>query len=199
MKITIFFLLLLIGCRFPHTHHPGDKHKKLFNVNHVKVAVKDILDRDGYVSWSYSPGRVFLVKKIWNSEKEQSCKSCHEHYSLEEMRGEVHARAHWPIRLEHAPGQVMNCQTCHNGDQVWMFHSGEETVDANHAPRACLQCHFQQEEDWELGSHGKRAVGWQYERAVYNCLHCHDPHRPSFERTWPKVAPERPIDHEVRL
>ena len=72
-------------------------------------------------------------------------------------------------------------------------------ISANHAPKLCIQCHYRQEKDWEAGTHGKRVNGWQYERAVYSCVACHNPHNTSFKKTWPKVAPHRVIDNEETL
>ena len=193
--VTLYLFLFSTGCLIEHKHGHTGRHKNIFG--QARVEVKKIVNRDHFVMWPYPKGREFYIKKIWTQEKEQSCKSCHENHSQEEMRGENHPRAHWHIQLEH--GQMMNCLSCHNKDRVWEFHSGEETVTANLAPRTCFQCHFQEEKDWQLGAHGKRVNGWAYERAVYSCVSCHDPHRPSLNKAWPKTAPHRPINHEERL
>ena len=112
------------------------------------------------------------------------------------MKDKRNPKAHWHIRSEHASKEMMSCTTCHNQDKVWLFNFGREVVDANHAPKLCLQCHYRQEKDWEIGAHGKRASGWQYEKAVYNCVYCHDPHKPAFEKQWPVVAPYRSITYQ---
>ena len=188
-------LLFLLSCRF---HHAGSKGIPN-NEEKPAVVVKKIANTNDFVPWPYSPGNHFFVKKVWDSSREEGCRHCHEGHLPSEMFGEIRPGAHWHIQMEHAPGHLMNCQTCHVKDQVWLFHAGQEQVDANNAPRMCLGCHFEQERDWELGAHGKRVTGWQYERGIHSCVDCHNPHRPGLKKSWPGINPHRFIDDEERL
>lgn len=91
--------------------------------------------------------------------------------------------------LDHGGGQLwcLDCHAVENRNALQTL-SGEE-VDFNDAYRVCGQCHFSQEKDWTFGAHGKRVEGWQQERAIYNCTHCHDPHDPSIKPRAPEPPP----------
>jgi len=205
MNVTLFLIsavfLALLGCHPDHSDSSKEKYKKLTLTSKVKVAVKEVSNKGDFIDWhpAAAAGEKFLVKKVWSKTKRRTCKSCHRGYSLQEIKGKDYPRSHWNINLKHASSQVMNCQTCHNQNKVWKFNFGEKTVSANHTPKLCLQCHFKQQKDWEIGAHGKRANGWQQQRAVYNCVSCHNPHQPAFQKKWPKVGPYRPINNEGRL
>ena len=189
----------MMGCHSEGHQSSKDKYRIQESKTKVKVIKKELQDKDDFVHFKSESGENFLVKKVWNNHKEQSCKNCHEGHSLKEMRGREHKRSHWNIKLHHASKKIMNCQTCHHKDEVWLFNEGTQAVKANHTPKLCSQCHFKQKRDWEAGSHGKRLTGWQYERAIKNCVSCHNPHSPGFEKRWPKVAPYRPTNNEERL
>ena len=191
--------LSLFSCHSEHGVSSKDKYKQLTKKSPAKVSVKRILNKDDFIHWQYSAEEMFYVKKTWNKSKEQSCKNCHQGYSLKNIKGTHQRRAHWHIKLKHASEKIMKCQTCHNQEQVWLFNFDQQRIQANYAPKLCIQCHYQQEKDWESGAHGKRVNGWQYERAVYNCVYCHNPHDPSFKKKWPRVAPYRIINSKERL
>ena len=190
---TLFLILLLISCR-PDDHHKSIQDK--FNENsenrHVWTIPKKDFDKSNFLEWDSFENQKFFVEKIWDKSKEQSCKSCHQGYSLKEMKGEGFKRAHWNITLSHGSEEIMNCQTCHYKNDVWQFHFGrKKMVTADYVPKLCSQCHGKQQKDWAEGTHGKRISGWQYPRAITTCTSCHNPHTPSFEKKWPNVAPHR--------
>ena len=191
-------ILPLLNCHHNHNESSKEKYKRLTENNSSIVEVKEILNKDDFIHWYSDSGKKLLVKKVWSDVKEQSCKNCHQGYSLKEIQGKDYSRSHWEINLKHATSQVMNCKTCHNSNKVWLFNFDQRTVNVNHTAKLCLRCHFKQEKDWELGAHGKRTHGWQYERGIYNCVFCHNPHVPSFKKRWPKVEPFRPISNEER-
>lgn len=200
-SVTYLFpiiILSLLGCHFNHHESSKEKYKKLTENNSAIVEVKEISNKDDFVHWHTDSKEKFLVKKVWSDTKEQSCKNCHQGYPLKEIQGKVHPRSHWDIQLKHATSQVMNCKTCHNPNKVWLFNFGQQTVNANYTAKLCLKCHFKQEKDWELGAHGKRTHGWKYEKSIYNCTFCHNPHDPSFKKRWPKIDPFRPIFDKER-
>jgi len=197
-RIELIFILSLFGCHFHHDSSSKDKYKKLSKMNKQKILIKEISNENNFIYWQERSEKQFLVKKVWSDSKAQTCKNCHQGFSLENMKGKFHQRSHWHIKLKHASGKIMNCKTCHNQSKVWQFNFGKKTIGANYTPKMCLQCHFKQGKDWATGAHGKRATGWQYERGVYSCVFCHNPHRPAFKKRWPKVEPYRPINNEGR-
>jgi len=198
-KIIPILLILIAACHPHHGSNSKSKYKELTNQVKNKVSVKEVFNKDNFVEWTETKAQPFLVEKVWNESKENGCKSCHSGFALSKMKGKKHKRAHWNIVLKHADSKIMNCTTCHNDDEVWRFKVGKSKVHANKSAKTCMQCHFKQANDWELGSHGKRSVGWQTERAIKSCTSCHNPHRPAFGKRVPKLAPYRPENNEERL
>ena len=196
--ILIFFVFLNLGCHRSHHSTSKEKYKELTKKNSVLVEEKEIFDRTAFVHWGEESEEKFLIKKAWSDAKVQSCKRCHDGYSLNKMKGNKFRKAHWDIRLIHGDKHTMRCTTCHNKNQVWSLNFGDQRVSVNRAPKLCIQCHFQQGKSWEIGAHGKRASGWQFQKAVGSCVSCHNSHRPAFEKRWPKLAPYRPINNEER-
>ena len=194
----ILVVFSLFSCHPEHGISSKDKYKILTTKAHMKVPIKKGINKDDFIHWQYSQ-EAFYVKKVWSESKEQSCKNCHQGYLTRKIKGKHQRKAHWNIKLKHASNKIMKCQTCHNQKQVWLFNFDQEKIHANYAPQLCIQCHYRQEKDWETGAHGKRVNGWQYERAVYNCTYCHNPHDPSFKKKWPKIAPYRLINSKERL
>jgi hypothetical protein len=121
------------------------------------------------------------------------CSTCHT-MPLERMRGAAGSprRAHWDVRLHHAPATVMACETCHAADPADTLRTLQRTkVDFDHSHQVCAQCHARQVDDWVSGAHGKRAGGWAPPRVVLACTQCHDPHQPRWDTRWPAVG-DRP-------
>jgi hypothetical protein len=122
------------------------------------------------------------------------CSSCHS-VPIASMRwsgpGDI-VRAHWSIRLAHAPPEVMTCGTCHAPDTPGTLRTLTGTAVAiDHAYQVCAQCHSGQAVDWAGGAHGKRVGGWAPPRVAFSCAECHDPHRPALEPRWPARGERR--------
>jgi hypothetical protein len=118
------------------------------------------------------------------------CSACHT-VPLERMRGAAGSprRAHWDVKLDHAPAAVMACGTCHTPDAPGTLRTLQQTkVDFDHSYQVCAQCHARQADDWAAGAHGKRAGGWAPPRVVLPCAQCHDPHQPRWDTRWPAVS-----------
>ena len=81
--------------------------------------------------------------------------------------------------LNHGKGQMW-CLDCHMAkDREFLRTLKGDKLDFDQSPRLCGQCHSARYRDWVFGGHGKRAsAGWQGERQIYACTHCHDPHAP---------------------
>jgi hypothetical protein len=128
------------------------------------------------------------------------CSSCHS-VPIASMRwsgpGDI-VRAHWSIRLAHAPPEVMTCGTCHAPDTPGTLRTLTGTAVAiDHAYQVCAQCHSGQAVDWAGGAHGKRVGGWAPPRVAFSCAECHDPHRPALEPRWPARG-ERPHSEVIQ-
>ncbi len=186
-------MIFLFGsCHPDHYKSIQDEFDKLSENQQIPSVSEKNFDKSNLLEWRSFENKKFFVEKVWDESKEQSCKSCHHGYSLKDMTGKKFKRAHWDIVLSHGPSEIMSCQTCHYEDEVWQFNFGQnKTVTADYVPKLCSQCHAKQEKEWAVGSHGKRAVGWQYPRTIYTCTSCHNPHNPFFEKKWPKIAPHR--------
>ncbi len=206
MKEHIFSkALILIGfffltsCHFEHQESSKNKYIKLSENNKTKIVLKSLVNKKNFILWKTKKEKSFHVMKVWSGSKEQSCKNCHQGYSTKKMVGKFNKRSHWNITLKHDNLNGMSCKTCHDQKKVWTFKQGEKRIGANFSPNLCGQCHFKEKKDWILGAHGKRANGWQGERAIKSCTGCHNPHSPKFGKRHPRVAPYRPINNQERL
>jgi|SRR5262245_780729 len=130
----------------------------------------------------------FFVVARTPTVKKYPCTVCHT-VPLEQMRGTPGSarRAHWDVKLQHAPATIMTCATCH-GPNGQLHTLQGAPVDFDHSYRVCAECHAHQVEDWAAGAHGKRAAGWAPPRVVMACVQCHNPHQPRWDTRWPAVA-----------
>jgi hypothetical protein len=106
------------------------------------------------------------------------CSQCHKLLPLNTMPRNLVAAPH-PADLRHGQGRFW-CLDCHlASDHDDSLHTLAGTkVDYNDSSLVCGQCHGARHRDWAFGGHGKRVAGWQGERQIYACTHCHDPHSP---------------------
>ena len=115
------------------------------------------------------------------------CQNCHNIPLSELSEGKSTVKkAHWNIELQHASGEIMNCMTCHNSNNMNQLISlSGHPISIDKSFELCAQCHSAQYQDWQGGAHGKSINGWQKPRAVKTCVNCHNPHSPAFEKRWP--------------
>ncbi|WP_299187871.1 cytochrome c3 family protein [uncultured Aquimarina sp.] len=127
----------------------------------------------------------FLIPERKSQITSFECAQCHTK-PLKELKGVDVKKAHWDINLVHAKEKVMNCATCHNGNDMNNLQSLTGTaIDFNRSYQLCAQCHSSQFEDWKGGAHGKNIGGWSIPRAAMTCVNCHNPHKPKIESRWP--------------
>ena len=141
----------------------------------------------------------FFVEARANNLTQFPCTRCHEEPFAESLPPEIQRRTmHLDIVSNHAPGEIMNCITCHNPDDMDTLRLGNaDPVAMDHAYRLCSVCHFEQARDWAGGAHGKRLAGWLGKRVIMNCASCHDPHEPQFDIRWPAATPRIPRKVEM--
>lgn len=127
----------------------------------------------------------FLIPERKGEIKSFSCLECHNR-SLNNLQDVEGKKAHWDITLKHTNSEVMNCATCHNGNDMDNLQGlTGQSIDFNMGHKLCAQCHFSQFEDWKGGAHGKKVAGWVPPRASMTCVNCHNPHDPTLEKRWP--------------
>jgi hypothetical protein len=91
--------------------------------------------------------------------------------------------------LRHGKGRIW-CLDCHHmNDREYLRTVDNRKLDFNDGPLQCGQCHSARYRDWVFGGHGKRVAGWNGERQLYSCMHCHDPHVPVLPPRPPSKAP----------
>lgn len=199
MKTKLFHIASLIiftavlGCHKTSSEHHSVLKEKL-----------DTMTWQGPEELSPLPGTVTIKNKVAVADSkngdfftetrtdklvQKNCLNCHKDGRIEAVGGKE-ADSHWDLQktFKHAPSQVMNCTTCHNSSEITQLKMlNGEKVGMNQSFQVCAQCHFKQEQDWRLGSHGKRLGSWTGERTIKNCASCHNPHKPAFEKRWPKT------------
>ncbi len=128
---------------------------------------------------------LFSIPNRKDEIKSFKCTECHSK-TLKKMHSAGLKKAHWNIKLNHANQEVMNCVTCHNGDNMDNLKSlTTHTIDFNKSYKLCSQCHQKEYKDWIGGAHGKRIESWAPPRVSMTCVNCHNPHSPSFDTKWP--------------
>jgi hypothetical protein len=116
------------------------------------------------------------------------CSMCHKVLPLNTQPRKLVAAPH-PAALRHAGGRIW-CLDCHLGtDRDWLHSINGTKIDFNESYQLCGQCHGARQRDWAFGAHGKRVAGWQGERQIYACTHCHDPHNPALAPRAPSKPP----------
>lgn len=130
--------------------------------------------------------QTFLIPERKSQIKSYACTECHTK-PLDQMQNTTAGKkAHWDIKLNHANEKIMNCITCHDGNNMDNLKSlTGSTIDFNNSYNLCSQCHSKQFDDWKGGAHGKNISGWAPPRASLACVNCHNPHKPHFETRWP--------------
>ena len=127
----------------------------------------------------------FLIPSRKDKIKSYKCIECHTK-ALSKMKVKDIKKAHWNIKLNHANSEVMNCITCHDGNNMDELASiTGHNIDFNKSFRLCSQCHQKQYKDWTGGAHGKKIESWAPPRVSMTCVNCHNPHSPSFDTKWP--------------
>lgn len=91
--------------------------------------------------------------------------------------------------IDHGRGRIW-CLSCHSlENRDYLKTLLDEPVDFDEAHLVCGGCHANRHEDWYFGAHGKRVSGWQGDRTVYNCTHCHNAHDPAVKPRAPQPPP----------
>ena len=136
----------------------------------------------------------FAITKRTDHITQYPCGSCHTKPVEKPQQERISKRwSHLNIQLTHGQTTGMDCQSCHNYDNLQTLHlQNGQTTSFDHSYQLCRQCHFQQANDWAGGAHGKRLAGWRGKRVIKNCTDCHNPHAPAFDQRIPLKSPTIP-------
>ena len=182
-----FFLCSLFSCKHSEEeyHSLTDKIKGE-SKNYKGTTISSEAYLEGIKTVEITEGdHTFLIPERKSQITSFACTECHSK-PLKELKGKEYKKAHWDIKLMHAQQEIMNCTTCHNGNDMDHLKSlTGESIDFNRSYKLCSQCHSPQFEDWKGGAHGKNIGGWSLPRAAMTCVNCHNPHKPQIESRWP--------------
>ena len=116
------------------------------------------------------------------------CSQCHKVLPLNATPRKLSGAPH-NNSLAHGLGRMW-CLDCHLGTDRDSLHGvNGAKIDFDKSYLLCGQCHSARQRDWYFGAHGKRVAGWQGERQLYSCTHCHDPHNPLLQPRAPSKPP----------
>lgn len=192
-KKVMPFLMVLSGMILTLSGCEGvSSHQGVMDI--VSVADKPV--EKGQVSTVIPPQPLVLVKAMHRgntfftqTRKDKmerfQCSSCH--IGMENPINEAREVVHGNIILNHGAVKNQNaCDTCHSlAERDFLAKDSTVKIDFNHSYELCGSCHFRQKKDWIGGAHGKRVQNWAGKRVVQNCVSCHNPHSPRFEKRWP--------------
>lgn len=187
--LTYYFIVLFIlgfySCKEEGEYHSiSDKIEAEGKPYHGKLSSDPLLVDSELITITEGE-HTFLIPERKGQIKSFACTECHTR-PVAQMKNSDAQKAHWDIKLNHANSEVMNCATCHNGNDMNKLNAlTGQSIDFNLSYKLCAQCHFSQFEDWKGGAHGKKVAGWAPPRASMTCVNCHNPHSPGFEKRWP--------------
>ncbi|NER17472.1 cytochrome c3 family protein [Spongiivirga citrea] len=178
--------LTIISCKKKDEYHSLDERIHAETRTGANGGVNsEILLSDKNLMEITEGHHTFLIPERKGELTSYSCTECH-NKPLKQIASSDIKKAHWNIKINHAGSEVMNCATCHNGNDMNNLVSlTGKKIDFNKSYKQCAQCHTVQFEDWKGGAHGKKLAGWAPPRASMTCVNCHNPHEPSFDQRWP--------------
>ncbi len=133
--------------------------------------------------------RSFYINERKSKITRFECSKCHS-MDLELLKAESSSqeRTHSEIKLDHSNTLMMECTTCHTGNNMNVLHNiNQNSISFDESYKLCAQCHSDKLKSWQGGAHGKRIGNWAEPRISKTCVECHNPHKPAF----PKKYPER--------
>ena len=184
----IFLLLIIFAGWTAHSDQGGvSRIYKNANAPFDDSRIQSVIDlpEDIVLVRTRYQGGLFFTESRKDKIERFKCSQCHNNKSVSvALAAEM---AHGDIKLDHGGREKpLSCFTCHNMEERDALETEAGVkVDMDHSYQMCAQCHFRQKKDWVGGAHGKRISYWAGQRVVKNCVSCHDPHSPRFEKRWP--------------
>lgn len=152
---------------------------------------------------SIAPARPMHGVQIENASGSASvpCATCHQGRSARSVfSAEDLDEFHQGLVFAHGR---LACAACHDPVDYGALRLADGTrVPYGDPMPLCRQCHGSQARDYDHGAHGGWTGYWdlrQGPRVRNHCVHCHDPHAPSFPRMQPTFKPhDRFLDGKHR-
>lgn len=195
--LLALLIIFIIGCSGEDKLHDEEKghHSIVDQLRHTEkdsiaydVSTAELMaDMEKVLAEVPESEKQFYVLGRQSMIKSYPCSNCHS-ASIEELHAETEGqkRAHWDIEMVHADNNTMECNTCHDTDNLNELKTlTGKVLTFDHSYKQCAQCHSQQYKDWIGGAHGKRVAGWAPPRLIYTCVNCHNPHDPAIKPRWP--------------
>lgn len=128
------------------------------------------------------------------SEGIYPCSECHDYQDTDPERRMLGMHEEIDEAFTH-DNENRWCLDCHDATKRDYLRSASgKLIDFNESYKLCGQCHGNKLRDWKVGVHGKRTGNWNGEKQYLLCVHCHNPHSPSFKKIKPEPPPVRQED-----
>jgi hypothetical protein len=115
--LIFLFLLGLHSCKEDGEYHSvKDKIEHEGKPYHGKLTSDQLLTDSELIEITEGE-HTFLIPERKGQIKSFACTECHTR-PIKEMEGADGQKAHWDLTLNHAKGEMMNCTTCHNGENM---------------------------------------------------------------------------------
>lgn len=197
LTFSLLLLFTIVSCKHDkeHEYHSITDKIEVESKHYEGISTTSDKFIDGMNLIEVTENEItFLIPTRKDKIKSYKCTECHTQ-PLKQMQSNDIKKAHWNIKLKHANTDIMNCTTCHNGNNMDELVSiTGHKIDFNKSFKQCSQCHQKQYDDWTGGAHGKRIESWASPRASMTCVNCHNPHSPSFETKWPERYNSRKVE-----
>jgi len=125
------------------------------------------------------------------SERKFPCMQCHDNWSTKTSKRQLKMN-HADVVLKHDEKQrwCLDCHDAQNRNQLRLLN--QDRIDFDRSYDLCGQCHGTIFRDWQAGVHGKRIGNWNGTKLYRLCVHCHDPHQPTYAPVKPEPKPLSP-------
>lgn len=177
--VLMIFFSMLTGC----SEEPS---KPYYYTIYDRLTVSDGNSNDGKY-------QEFLVKRSFTDEEEWTCYECHDFITPNPVKREL-TEWHDEIIFDH-DSENRWCLDCHDlNDRTSLRLASGKLLSFDDSHKLCGQCHGEKLRDWKAGVHGKRIGEWNGKKEYFQCVHCHDPHIPKFEKMKPEPPPVKQED-----
>jgi hypothetical protein len=136
---------------------------------------------------------VLRAPLIQNAERqipaETACVACHGVNPDESWEAKPGEEFHTNIEVHHGE---LTCDHCHSLDRTVLQLADHTPVEFINVIVLCAQCHGPQYRNYLHGAHGGKNGYWDRTRGAQirnNCVDCHVPHGPIYERVMPVLPP----------
>jgi len=166
----IVFTSLFLGC----------------NERNVKIDYMDIKSS----SDKKSSVEIAVERPPFSDEYIFPCSECHSELETDPQPRELGMHEEIVENMDH-DNENRWCLDCHDANtrDSLRLASGK-LLGFDESYKLCGQCHGDKLRDWKVGVHGQRTGNWNGDKKYLLCVHCHDPHYPTFKKLTPEPPPK---------